>query len=613
MLIQLILVVTIAASSLFASQSVVIGVLAFRSKAETIQEWEATARYLNQSEPEYLFTILPLTYPEMNDAVKNDQLDFLITNSGHYIYLEKQYHISRIATMMRYQNGQWIDRFGGVIFTRAERSDIKTLDDLKGKSIAAVDPESLGGYAAQMYEFFLHGIDKRKLQLTFTGMPHKQALEAVLNGKADAGFVRTDVLEDMARKGECDLHKLKIIHPKKIGNFPYLLSTALYPEWPISQMPYTKKDLSNRVVIALLQYAPHGTHQNGDIRWSSPLEYRHIEEMLQILRLPPYDKPEMFTLRDVWRKYGITIIIVGFITFGFLLLLGWMYRKNTFEKMYARSILDASPNPTVVTDGKLLISANKSMLSFLGYSTLESFKAEHACVCDFFEKGDTAGYLQPMMDDKTWINHILAHPEREHKAKITIDGKTTLFKVDVSIVGAKEHLRAIAIFTDVSSMMNQSTTDVLTQVANRFHFNLLFEHALYNAQREKSPLSLIFFDIDHFKQVNDTFGHLIGDYVLRNIAELAKNMLRKSDVIARWGGEEFVLLLPNTSVDFAAQVAENLREAIERENFDVVGRITCSFGVSELHEGEAEDALLQRVDKLLYSAKESGRNRIVAG
>jgi diguanylate cyclase (GGDEF)-like protein len=555
-----------------------------------------------------------MDYPEINKAVRNKQLDFIITNSGHYVYLEKQYHISRIATMMRFQNGQWIDRFGGVIFTQSGRSDINTIDDLKGKTIAAVDAESLGGYAAQRFELFRYGMDAENAHMYFTGMPHHKVIKEVLAEKADAGFIRTDVLESMSREGSIDLSEFKIIHSQKSKEFPYLLSTALYPEWPIARLIHTPKELSNKVVIALLRrHIDTKTSKEGDIGWSSPLEYSEIHEMFQALRIPPYDKPEIFTLKDIWAKYGIMIFSFAFITVIFLLIMGWMYRKNSYEKAYVKSILDVSPNPTIVTNGEFLISANKAMLVFLGYKSFEALKDNHNCVCDFFEEGDTDEYLQPKMDDQVWIQYVLSHPEREHKAKITISSKTTIFKIDVSKVGDKKQFRAIAIFTNISLMLNQSTSDALTHVANRLHFDLLFEHALHIAQRENTPLSVIFFDIDHFKKVNDVFGHLAGDDVLRQIAALVKNMLRQSDVIARWGGEEFIILLPKTAVVFAAQVAENLRKTIERENFNAVGHITCSFGVSSLRENEVEDTLVQRVDGLLYSAKEKGRNRIVVG
>ncbi|MDD2780439.1 diguanylate cyclase [Sulfuricurvum sp.] len=613
MLIKILLSLFIMVTSVFSSENVTIGVLAFRSKADTLKEWEPTAQYLNQKEPAYAFTIIPLNYPELNDAVKNNKLDFVISNSGHYVYLEKKYHISRIATMMYYKNGQWLDRFGGVIFTRSERSDIKTIDDIKEKKIAAVDAESLGGYAAQMYELLNHEMNTDDLNIHFTGMPHKQVVKEVLDGKADVGFVRTDLLEGMEKEGVIQLSQLKILNLQKSDNFPYLLSTELYPEWPIARMVHTSKELSNKVVVALLQRNIHDKPEEGDIGWSSPLEYSQVHQIFLALRMPPYDQPEVFTLTDIVNKYKITILSFSFITVVFLFLIAWMYRKNSYEKVYVKSILDASPNPTVVTNGEFLVSANKSMLAFLGYATLAEFKREHNCVCDLFEEGDTDEYLQPLMDDTIWIKYVIDHPEREHKAKITINGETTIFKIDASILGFKKRFRAIAIFTDISLMLNQSTSDALTHVANRLHFDLLFEHALHIAQREKSPLSVIFFDIDHFKHVNDTFGHLIGDDVLRKIAEISKNSLRKSDVVARWGGEEFIILLPNTPVIYATQVAEHLRQSIEFQAFDIVGHITCSFGVSELYEDEVEDTLLRRVDELLYNAKANGRNTVVVG
>ncbi len=556
MFFKLLLILFIFSSTLFASENVTIGILAFRSKAETIKEWQSTADYLHQKEPNYNFVIVPLDYPEINEAVQNNKLDFVITNSGHYVYLEKKYHISRIATMERYKKGQWHDRFGGVVFTRAERLDINTFEDLKGKKIAAVDGDSLGGYATQMYELFRNGIDKKNLNMYVTGMPHKKVVQEVIEGRADVGFVRTDVLEDLSQNGSLDLKQLKILHPQKSETFPYFLSTALYP---------------------------------------------------------PYDKPEIFTIGDIWNKYKIAILFSTSMTFLFLFLFSWMYRKNSFEKAYAKSILDASPNPTVVTNGEFLISANKAMLSYLGYATLEKFRSEHNCICDLFEKGDTNEYLQPKMDDVFWIEYILSNSQKEHKAKITINGETTIFRIDASFVGNKKEFRAIAILTNISIMLTQSTTDTLTHIANRLHFDVLFEHAVHISQRDKSPLSVVFFDIDHFKKVNDIYGHLAGDEVLKRVANIAKNSLRKSDVIARWGGEEFIILLPDTPVKSAVEVAENLRLSIAHENFDVIGHLTCSFGVSYLYEDETEDTLLNRVDELLYNAKENGRNRVVVG
>ncbi len=126
-------------------------------------------------------------------------------------------------------------------------------------------------------------------------------------------------------------------------------------------------------------------------------------------------------------------------------------------------------------------------------------------------------------------------------------------------------------------------------------------------------MSLVFFDIDHFKKVNDVFGHLAGDEVLRHIAHLVKSSLRKSDLIARWGGEEFIILLPNTGLDVAIRLAQNIRKIVAIEKFEDVGYLTCSFGVTQLGEDEEEDSVLRRIDTLLYQAKENGRNTVISG
>ena len=117
--------------------------------------------------------------------------------------------------MKTYKDGQWHDQFGGVIFTRADRGDIKTLDDLKGKKIAIVDIKSFGGLAVELYELFHYDIKASDLSMYFVDMPQQKVLKAVLDGSADAGFVRTNVLENMAEQGRLDLRQIKIIHLQK--------------------------------------------------------------------------------------------------------------------------------------------------------------------------------------------------------------------------------------------------------------------------------------------------------------------------------------------------------------------------------------------------------------
>lgn len=152
--------------------------------------------------------------------------------------------------------------------------------------------------------------------------------------------------------------------------------------------------------------------------------------------------------------------------------------------------------------------------------------------------------------------------------------------------------------------------DTLTGVSTRLKLSQSLHDLIENAKRFVQPFSLIMFDLDCFKKINDTYGHDYGDIVLKTIAQSVKKSLRESDIIARWGGEEFVVVLPMTSLKSGIKTAEKLRRMASSISFDQVSQVTCSFGVVEYHIGESEEALFKRVDVLLYEAKTSGRNCI---
>ena len=156
-----------------------------------------------------------------------------------------------------------------------------------------------------------------------------------------------------------------------------------------------------------------------------------------------------------------------------------------------------------------------------------------------------------------------------------------------------------------------ATTDPLTQIANRNKLNMILEKSIHLSQRYKLPLSVIFFDIDHFKKINDENGHDAGDTVLSSIATLISKYIRQSDIFARWGGEEFIIVLPETEHDKAHMLAERFRKIIAEYKFLPNVDVTCSFGVTQLHADDDEASLLKRVDNALYSAKEHGRNKVI--
>ncbi len=157
----------------------------------------------------------------------------------------------------------------------------------------------------------------------------------------------------------------------------------------------------------------------------------------------------------------------------------------------------------------------------------------------------------------------------------------------------------------------QATTDQLTGVYNRLKFSEVIEHEIFKTSRYGNELTLILFDIDHFKKVNDVYGHLVGDDVLRTLSNQVKSLIRNSDFFARWGGEEFILLINETSLEETYNLAEKIRIGISEYKFDTVEQITISLGVTSYLHQDNEDTLIKRADDALYEAKGSGRNRSV--
>ena len=161
-----------------------------------------------------------------------------------------------------------------------------------------------------------------------------------------------------------------------------------------------------------------------------------------------------------------------------------------------------------------------------------------------------------------------------------------------------------------SELQTLATTDTLTQVFNRIKYDEIVKREIERAKRYNHPLSLIMFDIDHFKMVNDTYGHAVGDYVLQALTHIVKLDLRETDYLVRWGGEEFVIIAPDTDIERAEILAERVRKSAEEYKFERVGTVTVSFGVTQFTKNDTEDTFIKRTDDALYAAKRMGRNRV---
>ena len=174
-------------------------------------------------------------------------------------------------------------------------------------------------------------------------------------------------------------------------------------------------------------------------------------------------------------------------------------------------------------------------------------------------------------------------------------------------------------FTDITNIKLESqkhyyhaTHDIMTGLYNRAYYLDKLDNELVNAQRYNKNFSLIIFDIDHFKNVNDTYGHLKGDEVIVAVADTALKNIRKNDFVARWGGEEFIVLLPETAISSAELIAENLKKSIENIKVEGVENVSASFGVTQYIKNDDEKTIVKRADEALYEAKKTGRNKVIS-
>jgi ABC-type phosphate/phosphonate transport system substrate-binding protein len=296
-----------------------IGVLAHRGKEEALKSWTPTAQYLSREVPGNNFVIVPLNNDDIGPAVEYRDVEFVLTNPGSYAELEAGYNITRIATLKSKTPQGGSSVFGAVIFARADRKDIRALTDLKGKTFMGVHENAFGGWWVAWREFKRKQIDPYKdfKKLSFAGFPQDNIVYAVRDGKVDAGTVRTDLLESLAMAGKIQLRDFHVLNAQHVENFPYALSTDLYPDWAFAVLRHTSDDLAQNVAIALLKMQPgdEPAIAAGYEEWTVPLDYHSVQQLMLELRVGPYRNFGHMSYVDLLRQYwgwlaGVAAILI---------------------------------------------------------------------------------------------------------------------------------------------------------------------------------------------------------------------------------------------------------------------------------------------------------------
>ncbi len=307
-------------------QVVKVGVLAIQGNERAIAQWQPTIDYLTDTIPGYTFEMIPKGVEEMREYGEQNEADFYIVNSGMYVDFEASLGANRIATLKNLRLGEPYTEFGAVLITKADRSDINTIKDLKGKNFMAVSPTAFGGWQMAEGVLFEEGIEKpekffKKLEY---GKTHDNVIKAVANGEVDAGTIRTDALERAVQRGEVKLEDFKIINKQETPGFPFVHSTPLYPEWPFAAAKGNSLELKELVAKALFNMpkdspAAKASQSEG---WTVPLNYRPVHELFIDLNIAPYNEIGRLTIGGFIKKYpwigiGLLVALTGLISYAF--------------------------------------------------------------------------------------------------------------------------------------------------------------------------------------------------------------------------------------------------------------------------------------------------------
>lgn len=599
------------------------GVLSFRPKEFTAAQWLPFVEELKKKLHGHPVELLPLTYSELDKAAKEKQLDFVLTNPEHYIQLKNQIAMNAVATLVTLENGHPMTQFAGVIFTRTDRVDIQTLADLEGKTIASPAEGSLGGYLMQRWELEKNNVTAG--QYDFTGMPHDKAVDDVLSGKADAGFVRSGVLEGLARAGKITLDETSPVrvletHPTS-NDLPLLHSTEHYPEWPFAVGAHISPELARKISLILLSIKSDSNVAKtaGIAGFNPPADYTPVEVLMLRLRSHP-DELKYFDFTDVLWRYRETFVVIVTASGLILTLVIFLIRVNRRFKNVADEnqklllAVEQSPVSIVITDLDANIQyANQTFFNVTGYQLDEVIGKNPRLL--------KSSQNNPHIYDEMWTALISGKEWRGELVNCRKDGSEYIESTFITPVreadGSIQHY--LAIKQDITERKKAEDQikllafyDPLTNLPNRRKLLDRLNYSIALSHREGKQFAVCLMDLDKFKPVNDTLGHAAGDDLLQQVAIKISCHLRQYDMVARLGGDEFVMVLENiTEPEDAACVAlkiiDDLTVPFELAQGDKV-QIGASVGICFYPQhGDTPEKLIDHADIALYQAKANGR------
>ena len=532
--------------------------------------------------------------------------------------MEYKYGISNIASIVRETkaNGHHLTTYGGVIVTLSKRHDIHTLSDLRRKTIATTHKEAFAAMLMQQETVSKAGIDlHRDCKMLYTGQPTNTVIDALRNGSADIGFVRTGYIEEMISKGKLKEGELTIINPRKEKNFPYFLSTKLYPEWAVASTSRPSDDTIKAFTIALYQI--HTDSSKDFHEFSIPLSNQEARDLMQKFHVYPFDQPH--TLQDILKEYTLPLILFfALLTIGSVLftLYYFLSKRRAFKQAKQIELILATASDGIHvhdTKGKLILFSD-SFAQMLGYTRDETAELS---VYDWDRHFDSEKITKMMKSiQNQTFRFETKHLRKDgtefdveiHSKGIILNGNPYIFASARDITHQKEDQNRL--LEEKNRYDHLAHNDPLTDLPNRLSLIEKLEDKI--SHYSDHPFALMFLDLDGFKEINDSFGHRFGDQLLIQFAQLLRNILPEDTFIVRTGGDEFVILLAcqknkDKIHQLLLHLIQKLNDPFNVNQVDVY--ITASIGIAMYpHDASNHEELLQQADAAMYNAKNIGKN-----
>ena len=316
-------------SSVSLAKEISVAVLAFSGEEYASKTWQPTIDYLNRHIPEHEFSVVaiePSDITSLEKLVEQQKVDFVITQPISFVELQVKYGATSILTLVDESQSS---EFGSVIFTRAD-SDIANLSEVNGFSIAGATPKGLGGWLIGYNELINHGVNVlESSDVSYLGV-QENIVNAVLSGAVDVGIVRTGVIERLVDGNKIKLEGLKILNAQKVENFPYLLSTSLYPEWAFVKTSHISKSIAKKIASVLLLMEPGSdeARARGYWEWVTPIDYQSIHNLMQKLRIGVYENYGRVSLLQYIKDNLLMSTLVAFLLLVVIISGLWVLRLN---------------------------------------------------------------------------------------------------------------------------------------------------------------------------------------------------------------------------------------------------------------------------------------------